>query len=41
LRRNAYGGRPPADEDQVARLEAYVRAEADRLAGTAREDLTK
>jgi cytochrome b pre-mRNA-processing protein 3 len=41
LRRNAYGGRPPADEGQVARLEAYVRAEADRLAGTAREDLTK
>jgi cytochrome b pre-mRNA-processing protein 3 len=41
LRRNAYGGRPPADERQVACLETYVRAEVDRLAGTAREDLTK
>jgi cytochrome b pre-mRNA-processing protein 3 len=41
LRRNAYGGRPPADGEPVSRLEAYVRAEADRLAGTARVDLIK
>jgi cytochrome b pre-mRNA-processing protein 3 len=41
LRRNAYGGRPPADDDSVTRLEAYVRTEADRLAGTSRADLTK
>jgi len=41
LRRNAYGGRPPADAEPVSRLEAYVRAEAGRLAGTARDDLTE
>jgi cytochrome b pre-mRNA-processing protein 3 len=41
LRRNAYGGRPPAGADPVARLEAYVRAEASRLAATARTELTK
>jgi cytochrome b pre-mRNA-processing protein 3 len=41
LRRNAYGGRPPAEADQVARLEAHVRAEAARLAATARADLVK
>ena len=41
LRRNAYGGRPPADAEPVARLEAHVRAEADRLAGRARNDLIK
>ena len=41
LRRNAYGGRPPADAEKVARLEAHVRAEADRLAGTPRNDLIK
>jgi cytochrome b pre-mRNA-processing protein 3 len=39
LRRNAYGGRPPADADKVGRLEARVRAEADRLGRTARNDL--
>jgi cytochrome b pre-mRNA-processing protein 3 len=39
LRRNAYGGRPPAEPEKVTRLEAYVRAEADRLARTARNDL--
>lgn len=39
LRRNAYGGRPPVDAEPVDRLEAYVRAEADRLAGIARDDL--
>ena len=41
LRRNAYGGRPPVDAEPVDRLEAYVRAEADRLAGIARDDLVK
>ena len=41
LRRNAYGGRPPSDAEPVIRLEAYVRAEAGRLAGTARSDLTE
>ena len=41
LRRNAYGGRPPAEPDQVDRLEAHVRAEADRLAQSAREELIK
>ena len=41
LRRNAYGGTPPADADAVARLEAHVRAEADRLDRTARNDLIK
>jgi cytochrome b pre-mRNA-processing protein 3 len=41
LRRNAYGGRPPVDAEPVDRLEAYVRAEAERLAGIARDDLIK
>ncbi|HEY4171354.1 MAG TPA: ubiquinol-cytochrome C chaperone family protein [Reyranella sp.] len=41
LRRNAYGGRPPADVEPVLRLEAYVRVEVDRLAGIARVDLIK
>jgi cytochrome b pre-mRNA-processing protein 3 len=41
LRRNAYGGRPPADTDKVARLEARVRAEVGRLDRTARNDLIK
>jgi cytochrome b pre-mRNA-processing protein 3 len=41
LRRNAYGGRPPAEAGQVARLEAHVRVEAGRLAATARADLVK
>lgn len=41
LRRNAYGGRPPADVQSVARLEAHVRLEAERLARTARNDLLK
>jgi cytochrome b pre-mRNA-processing protein 3 len=41
LRRNAYGGRPPADADKVARLEAHVRTEVDRLGRTARNDLEK
>jgi cytochrome b pre-mRNA-processing protein 3 len=41
LRRNAYGGRPPDDAGPVDRLEAYVRAEADRLAAAARADLIK
>ena len=41
LRRNAYGGRPPSDAEPVIRLEAYVRTEAGRLAGTARSDLTE
>lgn len=41
LRRNAYGGTPPNDGAPVERLEAYTRAEADRLARTARNDLIK
>jgi cytochrome b pre-mRNA-processing protein 3 len=41
LRRNAYGGRPPDDAQAVARLEAHVRHEVDRLARTARNDLMK
>jgi cytochrome b pre-mRNA-processing protein 3 len=41
LRRNAYGGRPPADAVLVARLEAHVRSEAERLAHTVRADLIK
>lgn len=40
LRRNAYGGRPPADAD-VARLEVHVREYAARLASTPRNDLLK
>jgi cytochrome b pre-mRNA-processing protein 3 len=40
LRRNAYGGRSP-DAAAVARLEAYVRAYAKRLASTPRDDLLK
>ena len=41
LRRNAYGGSPPADAEPVLRLEAYVRVEVTRLAGITRSDLTK
>ena len=41
LRRNAYGGRPPADDEAVAVLEAHVRDYVRRLAATARSDLTK
>jgi cytochrome b pre-mRNA-processing protein 3 len=41
LRRNAYGGRPPADDQAVARLESHVRQYAARLAVTARNDLMK
>lgn len=41
LRRNAYGGSPPADEAPVARLEAYVRRHAEELARTARLQLTR
>ena len=41
LRRNAYGGRPPVDAEQLTRLEAHVRQEAGRLAETARNDLLK
>lgn len=41
LRRNAYGGKPPAEAEQVARLEAHVRREVGRLAETARNDLIK
>ena len=40
LRRNAYGGRSP-DEAQVAQLEAHVRAYAERLATTPRNNLIK
>ncbi len=39
LRRNAYGGRPPVDEQPVARLEAHVRAHAALLAETPRNRL--
>jgi cytochrome b pre-mRNA-processing protein 3 len=41
LRRNAYGGRPPADAQAVAQLEAHVRQYAARLAATRRNDLIK
>lgn len=41
LRRNAYGGRPPADDRAIARLEAHVRRYAERLAATPRNDLIK
>lgn len=40
LRRNAYGGRPAADDD-VARLEAHVRGYVERLSKTPRNDLIK
>jgi cytochrome b pre-mRNA-processing protein 3 len=41
LRRNAYGGRPPADMEAVARLETHVRHYAARLAATPRNDLVE
>lgn len=41
LRRNAYGGRSPANGDEVVHLEAYVRAYARTLEATARNDLMK
>jgi cytochrome b pre-mRNA-processing protein 3 len=41
LRRNAYGGRPPADAQAVTQLEAHVRQYAARLAATPRNDLIK
>jgi cytochrome b pre-mRNA-processing protein 3 len=41
LRRNAYGGRPPVDDEPVARLEAYVRHHVAELAATARNDLVQ
>ena len=40
LRRNAYGGRPPIDDEVVARLEAYVRRQADKLGETPRNNLS-
>ena len=44
LRRNAYGGSPPAGnaagDNKVAELEAYVRREAHRLRHLAREELS-
>jgi cytochrome b pre-mRNA-processing protein 3 len=40
LRRNAYGGRPPVDDEVVARLEAYVRRQATKLAETPRNKLS-
>src|SRR5471030_2352057 len=41
LRRNAYGGRPPADAACVERLEVRVRQLAGQLAGMSRNDLAK
>ena len=41
LRRNAYGGRPPAEDGPVARLEEHIRKEVARLACTSRNDLLK
>jgi cytochrome b pre-mRNA-processing protein 3 len=41
LRRNAYGGRPPAGLHEVAQLEAYVRDEVARLGRTSRSELVK
>jgi len=40
LRRNAYGGTPPADA-AVSRLEAHIRQYARNLAGTPRNNLIK
>jgi cytochrome b pre-mRNA-processing protein 3 len=40
LRRNAYGGRPPADDQMVVRLEVYVRRLAAQLADTPRNKLS-
>jgi len=40
LRRNAYGGRSPEDE-QVSHLDAYVRRYAAKLTATSRPDLIK
>jgi cytochrome b pre-mRNA-processing protein 3 len=40
LRRNAYGGRPPGDDQMVVRLEAYVRRLSARLADTPRNQLS-
>lgn len=39
LRRNAYGGTSPPASQHVEMLEAYVRAEVERLANTSRRDL--
>src|SRR5437016_1391603 len=39
LRRNAYGGRPPADADALAQLEAYVWRQVARLTETSRNEL--
>ena len=41
LRRNAYGGRPPADAGCVERLEAHVRSLAAQLTGMSRSELVK
>jgi cytochrome b pre-mRNA-processing protein 3 len=41
LRRNAYGGRPPAEAVCVERLETHVRQLAGRLAGMSRNDLAQ
>ena len=41
LRRNAYGGKPPADAACVDRLEVRVRQLAGQLAGMSRNDLAK
>ncbi len=41
LRRNAYGGTSPQASQQVELLEAYVRAEVERLRSTSRNDLLK
>src|ERR1044071_2897732 len=40
LRRNAYVGRPPIDDEVIARLEAYVRRQAAALAETPRNNLS-
>ena len=41
LRRNAYGGKPPADDAPVARLEVHVRQVAEQLTHLSRSDLAK
>lgn len=41
LRRNAYGGRPPVDDQPVLALEVHVRNYAERLAVTPRNKLIK
>ena len=40
LRRNAYGGSPPAEDAPVALLEVYVRQEAEHMRRASRQELS-